>query len=52
MWPVTIRFPRYAESYIITLVDKYCATMEVSAYFGNFTKAKSLRILQGILAAI
>lgn len=33
MWPVTIRFPKYAESYIITLVDKYCAVQEsISAY--------------------
>ncbi len=29
MWPLTIRFPSYKESYIVTLVDKYCATHEV-----------------------
>lgn len=52
MWPVTIRFPKYAESYIITFVDKYCATMEVTSKFGVFTKEKGLRILQGILAVI
>ena len=28
MWPLTLRFPRYSESYIVTLVDKYCATRE------------------------
>lgn len=28
MWPVTLAFPRYLESYILTLVDKYCAVME------------------------
>jgi uncharacterized protein len=33
MWPVTISFPKYAESYIITLVDKYCAIEEsIKAY--------------------
>lgn len=33
MWPVTIRFPKYAESYIITFVDKYCALQEsIKAY--------------------
>lgn len=29
MWPVTLNRPRYAETYIITLVDKYCAVLEL-----------------------
>ena len=28
MWPVTIKLPQYKETYIITLVDKYCAILE------------------------
>lgn len=33
MWPVTIKFPKYIESYIITFVDKYCAIQEsIRAY--------------------
>lgn len=32
MWPVTIRFPKYRESYIITLVDKYSAMRETFQY--------------------
>lgn len=28
MWPCTIALPKYRESYIITLVDKYCAVLE------------------------
>lgn len=33
MWPVTIKLPKYKESYIITLVDKYCAIQEsIKAY--------------------
>ncbi len=33
MWPVTLRFPKYAESYVITFVDKYCAIQEsIKAY--------------------
>ncbi len=28
MWPLTLRFPRYKESYAVTLADKYCASME------------------------
>ncbi len=33
MWPLTIKLPHYTESYIVTLVDKYCATME---FFNSF----------------
>lgn len=33
MWPVTIIPPKYIESYILTLVDKYCACAET---FENF----------------
>lgn len=28
MWPVTLKLPGYTESYIVTFVDKYCATAE------------------------
>ena len=28
MWPLTIKLPRYRETYILTLVDKYCALSE------------------------
>ncbi len=28
MWPLTLPFPRFSESYIVTFVDKYCAIKE------------------------
>lgn len=28
MWPVTIFLPKYAESYVLTFVDKFCAISE------------------------
>jgi len=28
MWPVTIRFPKHLETYIVTFIDKYCAVKE------------------------
>lgn len=28
MWPVTRRMPHYKESYVIVVVDKYCAALE------------------------
>ena len=36
MWPLTISLLRFAESYIVTFVDKYCATKE----FFRFLKIK------------
>ena len=29
MWPATHHLPKYRESYIITIIDKYCAILEV-----------------------
>jgi uncharacterized protein len=29
MWPLTIRLPRYKETFVVLLVDKYCATKEI-----------------------
>lgn len=42
MWPVTISLPRYLESYIITFVDKYCATQESLSYFTKKHKIKEI----------
>ena len=48
MWPLTISFPKYRESYVIIAVDKYCAVAE----FFNKCKlkkiAKILRLMQYI----
>ena len=32
MWPLTIIPPKYAESYILTFVDKYCTLKETNKY--------------------
>ena len=29
MWPVTIKFPKYAETFIVGIADKFCCVMEV-----------------------
>lgn len=29
MWPVTIKFPKYAESFIVGVADKFCCIMEI-----------------------
>ena len=40
MWPLTLSLPKYKESYVVTLVDKYCTSHEV--LFGIKRKLKSL----------
>lgn len=29
MWPLTLRPPKYKESFVVLMVDKYCALMEI-----------------------
>lgn len=33
MWPMTPHIPRHAETFVITLVDKFCASAELISYF-------------------
>lgn len=45
MWPVTLTFPKYAESYVVTFSDKYCAISEsFSYYYKVFFSRKYLRL--------
>lgn len=47
MWPLTIRFPKYLESYIVTFVDKYCATIEMLKYVKlKYNKIKFKNLLK------
>lgn len=49
MWPLTFPLPRFSESYLVTLVDKYCATREFFNYFKykkNLKKLKKLNQLK------
>ena len=40
MWPVTISPPRYRESYVVTMMDKYCASREVARFGGRYASAR------------
>ena len=40
MWPLTLELPKYGESYVIALVDKYCAIAEFSSFVIDKTKKK------------
>lgn len=41
MWPVTIRLPKYLESYIITFVDKHCALSETFSSIQKICNSKT-----------
>lgn len=41
MWPVTIQFPKYKESYIVTFMDKYSAFKESYIFFQSNLKKKN-----------
>ena len=41
MWPVTFSLPRYRESYIVTIMDKYSACLETYLYLRNKLRTKS-----------
>ena len=41
MWPVTIQFPKYRESYVVTFMDKYSAVRESYLYFQSNMKKKT-----------
>ena len=38
MWPLTIKFPKYAESYVIVIIDKYTAALEIGTHLGRKLK--------------
>ena len=40
MWPVTLKLPKYSESYIITLVDKYSAVRESFRHYSKILFSK------------
>lgn len=40
MWPVTIRFPHYKETVIVTFADKYSACRETFLYLRNLLHTK------------
>lgn len=35
MWPLTVKLPKYAESYVIVMIDKYAAMLEFGVHFKN-----------------
>ena len=42
MWPLTIKLPKYPESYVITIADKYCAMNESFCHYSKTLFAKRI----------
>lgn len=42
MFPLSYDMPKYRESFVITLVDKYCAVLEISTYIYQKSLGKFL----------
>lgn len=42
MWPVTVSFPKYKETYIVTFMDKYSALKESYSYFQSQLKRNKI----------
>ena len=42
MWPLTIKLPKYKESYIIGFVDKYCAIKESTEAWKKYGTIKKI----------
>ena len=40
MWPMTKKLPRHRETFVITIVDKFCAVAEVAAAILRRSKAR------------
>lgn len=40
MWPLTLAFPRYKESMVVSMVDKYCALCEVTGSVSHMLYTK------------
>ena len=49
MWPVTPVPPKYAEGYILTLVDKYCTLQETAKYISKKKVFKYAYVLLGTI---
>lgn len=42
MWPITIKLPKYPESFIVTFVDKYSALYESFIFYNTYLTKKKL----------
>ncbi|MDO5014984.1 MAG: hypothetical protein Q4E28_03430 [Clostridia bacterium] len=42
MWPLTVALPKFRESLVVSLIDKYCATMEVIYSKNTFNLEKKI----------
>lgn len=44
MWPLTIRLPKYKESFVVSVADKFCALMEMLFIYRIFKVDTNLEV--------
>lgn len=49
MWPLTVELPKYRETFIVALADKYCALVEIIRFGG---RASICRLVREVLCLI
>ncbi len=52
MWPLTLRLPRYAESYVIVVTDKYAAVLEIGAHVKGKLKGLGSKAVGSVLRKV
>lgn len=53
MWPVTFKLPKFKESFLLTFVDKYCATQESFYSIYNYlVQKKAFRYAYAFLSLL
>lgn len=52
MWPLTLSLPKYKETYIIILVDKFCCLAEISCFLARKLQYKTVKATAKMLTII
>lgn len=47
MWPLTLKLPKYRESFVVMAVDKYCASMET---VGFYSKSNIYKLMNEVIS--
>ncbi|MBR6044659.1 MAG: HDIG domain-containing protein [Ruminococcus sp.] len=52
MWPLTLKLPRYAESYVIVVTDKYAAMLEIGSHLKGKLKGLGSKAKDSVMRKV